>query len=113
MSETIFSKIIRREVPAEIVYEDDQCLAFRDIDPQAPTHVLIIPKEPIRSLSELEEEHQALAGHLLLTAAKVAADLGLDSGYRLVTNCGKEGGQAVDHLHFHLLGGRAMQWPPG
>lgn len=113
MSETIFSKIIRREIPAEIVHEDDLCLAFRDVAPQAPTHVLIIPKEPIASLSELQEQHQALAGHLLLTAARLASELGLDGGYRLVTNCGKDGGQSVDHLHFHLLGGRSLAWPPG
>lgn len=113
MSETIFSKIIRREIPAEIVYEDDLCLAFRDVAPQAPTHVLLIPKEPIASLSELQEEHQALAGHLLLTAARLASELGLEGGYRLVTNCGKDGGQSVDHLHFHLLGGRSLAWPPG
>ncbi|QEG42634.1 histidine triad nucleotide-binding protein [Roseimaritima ulvae] len=113
MSETIFSKIIRREIPADIVYEDDLCLAFRDVSPQAPTHVLIIPKEPIASLSDLEEKHQALAGHLLLTAARLASELGLEGGYRLVTNCGGDGGQSVDHLHFHLLGGRALSWPPG
>ncbi len=113
MSETIFSKIIRREIPADIVHEDDLCLAFRDVDPKAPTHVLIIPKQPIASLSELQEQHQALAGHLLLTAARLASELGLEGGYRLVTNCGKDGGQSVDHLHFHLLGGRALGWPPG
>ncbi|QDS95480.1 HIT-like protein [Roseimaritima multifibrata] len=113
MSETIFSKIIRREIPADILYEDDQCLAFRDIDPKAPTHVLIIPKEPIASLAELQEEHQQLAGHLLLTAARLAEELGLDRGYRLITNCGEEGGQSVDHLHFHLMGGRPLSWPPG
>lgn len=113
MPETIFSKIIRREIPADILYEDDLCLAFRDIDPKAPTHVLIIPKEPIASLAELQEEHQQLAGHLLLTAARLAEELGLDRGYRLITNCGEEGGQSVDHLHFHLMGGRPLSWPPG
>ncbi|SRR6056297_654201 len=113
MPETIFSKIIRREVPAKIVYEDELCLAFHDVDPQAPTHVLIIPKEPIVSLAELQTQHQSLAGHLLLTAARVAEQLGLDKGYRLVTNSGDEGGQSVPHLHFHLMGGRPLHWPPG
>jgi histidine triad (HIT) family protein len=113
MPETIFAKIIRREVPAEIVHEDDLCLAFYDIAPKAPVHVLVIPKEPIASLAELQSEHQALAGHLILTATEIARQLQLDAGYRLVCNCGKEGGQDVEHLHFHLLGGRSLSWPPG
>ena len=113
MSETIFSKIIRGEVPANIVYEDDLCLAFHDVAPQAPTHVLIIPKEPIVSLADLQAKHQSLAGHMVLKAGEIAEQLGLQDGYRLVTNCGSNGGQSVPHLHFHLLGGRPLAWPPG
>lgn len=113
MPETIFSKIIRREVPADIVHEDDLCLAFHDISPQAPVHVLVIPKEPIESLAALRSEHEALAGHLVLVATKIARELNLDTGYRLVCNNGDDGGQAVAHLHFHLLGGRSFSWPPG
>ena len=110
---TIFKKIIDRELPADIVYEDDACLAFRDINPGAPTHVLIIPKEEISSLDDLKEHHAALVGHLVLVAQRLAAELKLDRGYRLAVNCGADAGQSVDHLHFHLLGGRAMSWPPG
>ena len=113
MAETIFSKIIRREVPAEILYEDDRALAFRDIAPQAPVHVLVIPKEPIQSIDHADQQHANLLGHLLLVAKQVAASEGLDNGYRIVTNIGGEGGQAVDHLHLHVLGGRQMEWPPG
>ncbi|MBD3676734.1 MAG: histidine triad nucleotide-binding protein [Planctomycetaceae bacterium] len=110
---TIFTKIIQREIPADIVYEDDLCLAFRDINAQAPTHVLIIPKEPISSLDALQSEHQELMGHLLLKVSEVAAELGLSNGYRITVNCGEEGGQSVDHLHIHLMGGRKLNWPPG
>ncbi|HUY32883.1 MAG TPA: histidine triad nucleotide-binding protein [Pirellulales bacterium] len=114
MSEkTIFQRIIDREIPAEIVHEDDQCLAFRDVTPQAPTHVLVVPKRPLRSLAELADADGALAGHLLLVVRKLAVELKLDHGYRVVANSGPDGGQSVDHLHFHLLGGRAMGWPPG
>jgi histidine triad (HIT) family protein len=113
MSETIFSKIIRREVPADIVYEDDLTLAFRDITPQAPIHILVIPKKPIPQLAAAESEDHALMGHLLLTAKRVAQQVGLDNGYRLVINNGSDGGQTVDHLHLHILGGRQMRWPPG
>lgn len=114
MSEkTIFKKIIDREIPADILYEDEQCLAFRDINAQAPTHVLVIPKKEIRSVADLADDDQALVGHLYLVIRKLAQDLGLTGGYRVVVNCGPDGGQAVDHLHFHLLGGRAMKWPPG
>ena len=109
----IFQRIIDREVPAHIVYEDDRCLAFRDISPQAPTHVLLIPKKSLRSLDDLTEADAALAGHLLVVLSKLAHDLGLKGGYRVVTNCGADAGQSVDHLHFHLLGGRALDWPPG
>ncbi len=111
---TIFTKIINREVPADIVHEDELCLAFRDVSPQAPTHILVIPKKPIVSLEQLEAEDAALLGHLWLTIQKVARDEGLsEGGYRVVVNCGRDGGQSVDHLHFHLLGGRPLTWPPG
>ena len=113
MSETIFSKIIRREIPANIVYEDDFALAFKDVNPQAPTHILLIPKKPIPKVSEASSEDQSLLGHLLLTVKKVAAEAGLSDGYRVVINNGDDGGQTVDHLHLHILGGRQMQWPPG
>jgi histidine triad (HIT) family protein len=113
MTDTLFAKIIRREIPADIVYEDDLCLAFRDIAPQAPVHILLIPKEPIASLAEVQAEHQALLGHLLVTAAAIAREQGLTQGYRVVNNCGQDGGQTVYHLHFHILGGRSLQWPPG
>lgn len=112
--ETIFSKIIRREIPAAIVYEDDDCLAFRDIQPQAPTHILVIPKEAIAGVQHAAPEHGRLLGHLLLKASQIAAEQGLAAtGYRLVINAGADGGQTVGHLHVHLLGGRPMQWPPG
>lgn len=110
---TIFKRIIDGEIPADIVYQDDKCLAFRDIDPQAPTHVLVIPKQEIASLAQLADEDAPLLGHLYLVIRDLARDLGLDDGYRVVVNCGPDGGQSVDHLHFHLLGGRALKWPPG
>ena len=112
--DTIFGKIIRREIPANIIYEDDLCLAFTDIAPQSPTHILVIPKQPIPSLAEATPEDKALLGHLLLIIKHIADQQGLtESGYRVVTNVGTDGGQTVFHLHFHLMGGRAMQWPPG
>lgn len=109
--DTIFGKIIRGEIPADVVHEDDQVLAFRDVNPQAPVHVLIIPKEKeIPTLNDADTEDQALLGHMLLTAAKIAADLGIaESGYRLIMNCNPEGGQTVYHLHLHLVGGRQMK----
>ncbi len=110
---TIFQKIIDRQIPADIVYEDDLCLAFRDINPQAPVHILLIPKKPIPMLSAVEPQDQVLLGHLLITAPKIAKEQGLDNGFRLVINNGAQGGQTVFHLHLHILGGRAMQWPPG
>ena len=110
---TIFRKIISREIPATIVYEDDRCLAFRDIKAQAPTHVLVIPKKEIPSLDSLSADDAELVGHVHLVIAKLAKDLGLEGGYRVVVNCGRDAGQTVDHLHFHLLGGRALGWPPG
>jgi histidine triad (HIT) family protein len=113
MSDTIFGKIIRKEIPADLVYEDDLVLAFRDIHPQAPTHILVIPKKPISRLSEATSEDHALMGHLLLTVKRVAEQVGLRNGYRVVMNNGSDGGQTVDHLHLHILGGRPMKWPPG
>ncbi|NJN20005.1 MAG: histidine triad nucleotide-binding protein [Leptolyngbya sp. RL_3_1] len=112
--DTIFGKIIRREIPADIVYEDDVCLAFRDVTPQAPTHVLVIPKKPIPKLADATAEDKELLGHLLLTVKQVAEQLGIaPEGYRVVINTGSNGGQTVFHLHLHLLGGRSLQWPPG
>ena len=111
--DTIFGKIIRREIPADIVYEDDLALAFRDITPQAPTHILVIPKTPIPKLADATEADQSLLGHLLLTVKKVAEQEGLTNGYRVVINTGDDGGQTVFHLHLHLLAGRSLQWPPG
>ena len=114
MAETIFSKIIRGEIPANIVHEDEHCLAFHDVSPQAPTHVLVIPKKPIVNVEEIAPEDAELVGHLWLMIQKVARQLGLaEDGYRVVVNCGKNGGQSVDHLHYHILGGRALSWPPG
>jgi len=114
MSKTLFEKIAAREIPANIVYEDDVVLAFRDIAPQAPTHVLIVPKRPIPNLAGARPEDAAILGHLLLKAAEVARQLGLgESGFRLVFNNGPDAGEAVPHLHGHLLGGRSLGWPPG
>jgi histidine triad (HIT) family protein len=110
---TIFKRIIDREIPADIVYEDDRCLAFRDISPQAPTHLLVIPKTEIKSLAETSDSDRDLLGHLLLVTRKLAKELNLKNGYRTILNTGPDGGQTVDHLHVHLLGGRALTWPPG
>ena len=112
---TIFKKIIDKEIPSDIVHEDELCLAFRDISPQAPTHILVIPKKEIRSMNDINpEEDKAILGHLMVTAHQVAKDQGLgDSGYRLVINTNEDGGQTVYHLHLHILGGRSLTWPPG
>ncbi len=110
---SIFTKIIDREIPAEIIYEDDVCLAFRDINPQAPTHFLVIPRKEIVSLAELSDQDEAIVSRCVRVASKVAADQGLETGWRLVVNVGDDGGQTVPHLHFHVFGGRAMKWPPG
>ncbi len=112
-TDTVFAKIIRREIPADIVFEDNLCIAFRDLNPQAPVHILVIPKEPIASMQEIAVEHEAVLGRLLVIAHEIAADAGLVDGYRCVINTGADGGQTVDHLHIHLLGGRHMTWPPG
>ena len=114
MSEdTIFSKIIRKEIPADIVYEDELCLGFRDITPQAPTHILVIPKKPIPRLADAGKEDKELLGHMLLTVKTIAEQEGLGNGYRVVINTDEDGGQTVFHLHMHLLGGRSLAWPPG
>lgn len=110
---TIFGKIINREMAADIVYEDELCLAFRDINPQAPTHVLLVPKKPIAKLADAQPEDENLLGHLFLTASKVARSLGVDDAFRLVVNNGAGAGQSVFHLHLHLLAGRRFRWPPG
>ncbi len=113
MTETIFAKIIRREIPARIEHEDDECLAFHDVAPQAPTHILVIPKKPIPSLADVTDADTPLLGHLIRVATEIATSLDLEEGYRLVVNCGDHGGQTVNHLHIHLLGGRPLNWPPG
>lgn len=115
MAETIFSKIIKKEIPANIVFENESVLAFKDINPQAPVHVLIIPKIEIPKVSDLKgSEHAALLGEMIDAANKIAIENGIDKeGFRLVFNCGPDGGQDIYHLHMHLLGGRKMTWPPG
>jgi len=113
MADTIFGRIIRKEIPARVVHEDDLCIAFHDVAPQAPVHVLVIPRKPIESLASTAADDAPLLGHLVLVATQVARTLGLADGYRLVVNCGPNGGQSVDHLHVHLLGGRRLGWPPG
>lgn len=114
MSDDLFLKIVNREIPADIVHEDDEILAFRDVNPQAPVHVLVIPKRRIATINELETSDAELVGRLILTARQIAADEGLsEDGYRLVFNCNEKGGQSVYHIHLHLLGGRQMNWPPG
>ena len=111
---TLFAKIIDREIPADIVYEDDRCLAFRDINPIAPVHVLVIPKKPIVGIGTMDAAEAALVGHLMWVCAEVARQEGIaDDGFRVVTNNGNHGGQSVYHLHLHVLGGRQLTWPPG
>lgn len=109
----IFCKIVNGEIPTSKVYEDESVLAFKDTDPQAPVHVLIIPKQHIASVSEIDEGNSNVVAHIFEVAAKLSEELGLENGYRIVTNCGEDGLQSVKHLHFHLLGGRKMSWPPG
>uniref|UniRef100_A0A665WVK1 HIT domain-containing protein n=1 Tax=Echeneis naucrates TaxID=173247 RepID=A0A665WVK1_ECHNA len=111
--DTIFGKIIRKEIPATLIYEDDKCVAFPDIAPQAPTHILVVPKKPIVQLSTAEDSDAALLGHLMIVAKKCAEEAGLSKGYRIVVNDGPDGGQSVYHIHIHVLGGRTMKWPPG
>ena len=110
---TVFKKIIDREIPADIVFEDDRCLAFRDIAPQAPTHIVVIPKKEIPSVDALTDADAALVGHIWAIIRDLARELPLRDGYRVVVNCGRNAGQEVDHLHYHLLGGRTLSWPPG
>lgn len=110
---TIFGKVVRREIPADVVYEDELCLAFRDINPQAPVHVLVIPKKEIDTLANAKGEDQALLGHMMLAAGNIARQLGIGDAFRLVVNNGAEAGQSVFHLHLHILGGRKLRWPPG
>jgi histidine triad (HIT) family protein len=112
-AKTIFKRIIDGEIPAKIIHDDELCLAFHDVSPQAPTHVLVIPKKEIPSLDALREEDGPLLGHIWLVIPQLAKQLGLDQGYRVVVNCGPLAGQSVDHLHFHLLSGRQLNWPPG
>ncbi len=113
MSKTIFQKIIEGEIPGKFAYQDELCVALHDINPQAPVHVLVVPRKPIPRLDEAHSADQGLLGHLLLVASKVAKDLNLRSGYRVVVNNGRDGGESVPHLHVHVLGGRALGWPPG
>jgi histidine triad (HIT) family protein len=110
---TIFQRIIDKEIPAKIIYEDDRCLAFHDVAPQAPTHVLVIPKKPVRSVSDIADDDAELIGHLWKVIRDLAQQLQLSRGFRVVVNNGREAGQSVDHLHFHVLGGRQFTWPPG
>ncbi len=110
---TLFQKIMDRETPGDIIYEDDRCVALRDINPQAPTHVLVVPRKPIPSLDNLSEEDEPLVGHLFTVARKIASDEGLSGGYRTVINNGPDANQTIDHIHLHLIGGRRMSWPPG
>ncbi len=112
-SMSIFTRIINREIPADIVYEDDRCLAFRDINPQAPTHILVIPKPEIPSVDAIADGDKELIGHLFTVVAQIARQLKLNDGYRIVVNNGRDAGQTVDHIHLHLLAGRPLDWPPG
>ena len=113
MADCIFCKIAAGEIPSTKVYEDDLCLAFRDLNPQAPTHILVIPKDHIQSVDEIDASNEAVVGHIFSVIAKVAKDEDLDKGYRVVSNIGEQGQQTVPHLHFHIIGGRDMTWPPG
>ena len=113
MVDTIFTKIINRQIPADIVYEDELCVAFRDVNPQAPVHVLLVPRKPLDMLASAQAEDQALLGHLLLAAGRIARQLKVDNAFRLVINNGADSGQSVFHVHLHLLAGRPFRWPPG
>ncbi|GFN34709.1 histidine triad nucleotide-binding protein [Tepidimicrobium xylanilyticum] len=114
MSDCIFCKIINKEIPSQIVYEDDEIIAFKDVNPQSPVHILVIPKEHIESLNDINSNHSDLIGNIFITIKNIAEELGIDEeGYRVVNNCGEFGGQTVSHIHFHILGGRKFSWPPG
>lgn len=112
-TKTVFKRIIDREIPANIVHEDELSIAFRDIDPRAPTHIVVIPKKEIPSVNDIAPEDAHLVGHLFVVIRQIAEQLGLSNGYRVVVNCGPDAGQSVAHLHFHILGGRQLRWPPG
>ena len=112
--ECIFCKIIKKQIPCEMLYEDDKVIGFKDISPQAPIHVIIVPKQHFADLNCLKQSESEIIGHIFIVAKEIAGTLGIaESGYRIVTNCGEQGGQTVQHIHFHLLGGRMLQWPPG
>ena len=113
MADTLFAKIINRQIPADIVYEDDLCLAFKDVNPQAPVHLLLVPKKPLDRLANAASEDAALLGHMLLAVGKITRELKIDGGFRLVINNGEDGGQTVFHLHMHIMAGRRFHWPPG
>ncbi len=113
MSDTLFAKIINKEIPADIIYEDEQCVAFRDINPQAPVHFLVVPRQPIARLQDLAAGDEGLIGHIHAVITRLTEQEGIAEGYRVVVNSGSSAGQAVFHLHFHVLGGRPMRWPPG
>lgn len=113
MKDCLFCKIVKGQIPGDIIYQDDKVMAFKDINPQAPVHFLVIPREHIVSARDITEDNRDLIGYILYIASKLAREKGLDSGYRIVNNCGPQGGQTVDHIHFHVLGKRNMQWPPG
>ena len=113
MTDCIFCKIINKDIPAKLIYEDDLVIAFDDMSPQAPVHFLIIPKKHIASANNITEENKNIMGHILFVANKVAMEKGLENGYRVVNNCGEDGGQTVEHIHFHILGKRKLLWPPG
>ena len=113
MEDCLFCKIVDGEIESEILYEDEEIIAFPDINPVAPIHILIIPKEHIESADDLEKRHSEMVGKIFLAAKKIASDMNLDEGYRIVNNCGEDGGQTVKHIHFHLIGGRQLMWPPG
>lgn len=113
MADCLFCKIVKGEIPSTFIYEDDKVVAFEDINPKAPVHYLVIPKEHIKSAVYIDENNKDLIGHVLFIASKIAKDKGLDEGYRIVNNCGINGGQTVEHIHFHILGERKMLWPPG
>lgn len=113
MADCIFCKIADGEIPSEIVYSDDTCVAFRDVNPQAPTHILVIPREHIESVNDINGENSGIVAHIFEVIGKIAEEEGLDNGYRVVSNVGEDGQQTVPHLHFHVIGGRSLQWPPG
>ncbi|MDB5808495.1 MAG: histidine triad nucleotide-binding protein [Betaproteobacteria bacterium] len=113
MADTIFAKIINRQIPADIVYEDESCLAFKDVNPQAPLHILLVPKKPLDKLSSADAGDEALLGHMLLAAGKITRELKIEDAFRLVINNGEGAGQTVFHLHMHILAGRPLRWPPG